>query len=166
MTNNDDLTIKDPLEMSDAQTVRFKKWSMNTQRYLAIDYGTVRVGLALGIAGFAEPLKVVPNNGQLFSELLHVINQELPDVVVVGLSEQDMAQQSKTFAEAFQKYLKNELKNLPEFVFADETLSSHEVQRKLHEAGHRDLRSGSIDHFAAAEFLQEYLDLHQSDETQ
>jgi len=165
VTSNDD-TIKNPLELSDAKTIRFKKWAMNTKRYLAIDFGTVRVGLALGIAGFAEPLKVVPNNNQLFAELLHVIHQELPDVIVVGLSEKEMAQQSRSFADAFQSYLRHELKAIPEFDFADETLSSHEVQRKLHEAGHRDLRRGSIDHFAAAEFLQEYLDLHQSNETQ
>lgn len=139
---------------------------MNRQRFLAIDYGTVRVGIALGVAGFAQPLAVLANTDQLFEELLAVIKREEPDVIVVGLSEKEMAEQSRQFSERLQSYLQQELGELPEFAFADETLSSVEVQRKLREAGHRDLRNGSIDHYAAAEFLQEYLDLHQSDQNQ
>jgi len=139
---------------------------MNQHRYLAIDFGTVRVGLAMGLLGFAEPLKVVANNERLFPELLHVIQNEHPDTIVVGLSENEMAEHSRVFAESLQSYLRHELSSVPHFVFADETLSSVEVQRKLLESGHRDLRNGPIDHYAAAEFLQEYLDLHQSDETQ
>jgi putative transcription antitermination factor YqgF len=148
---------------------------MNSKKYLAIDYGTVRVGIALGVAGFAEPLTVIPNNSGLFDALLHLIATQKPDVVVVGISEKEMAEQSRQFAEALQAYLQGKDDEpsdehdafvLPEFAFADETLSSVEVQQKLREAGHRNLRNGPIDHYAAAQFLQEFLDLHQSEESQ
>ncbi|MBW7944798.1 Holliday junction resolvase RuvX [Patescibacteria group bacterium] len=136
------------------------------KRYLAIDYGTVRIGLATAWAGFAEPLTVLPNNEQLFPNLAKVVTEQQPEVIVVGLSEKEMAEQSRQFAQRLRAYLEQELGIAPVFAFADETLSSVEVQEKLRQAGHRDLRQGVIDHYAAAQFLQDYLDLHQSAETQ
>lgn len=138
------------------------------KKVLAIDYGTKRVGLATGWAGFAEPLKVLTNAGdkRFYDDLLDVIKEVQPELIVVGLSEREMAEQTKAFVADFQQFLEKELGGVPTFDFADETLSSVEVQEKLRQAGHRDLRKGAIDHYAAAQFLQEYLDLHLSTESQ
>ncbi|MBW7955562.1 Holliday junction resolvase RuvX [Patescibacteria group bacterium] len=141
---------------------------MNMGRVLAIDYGTKRVGLATAWAGLAEPLKVIQNDGTnaLYATLQAVIEEIRPELIVVGLSENEMAEQTRTFVKNLKEYLWQSMEAVPEFVFTDETLSSAEVQRKLKEAGHRDLRQEMIDHYAAAQFLQEYLDLHQSSESQ
>lgn len=138
---------------------------MNHTRILAIDYGTKRVGLAEATSSIAQPLRVISNTSEefLFTELYKAILEVAPEVIVVGISENEMAEVTKQFVEKFQTYLINkQLVVMPRFDFADETLSSVEVQAKLRQAGHRDLRLGAIDHYAAAQFLQEYLDLHQS----
>lgn len=127
--------------------------------YLAIDYGTERVGLARSFGTLAEPLKIVPNNPHLMSELLNVIADEGITQIVVGVSENTMAQKSHDFAEELKKFT-----NLP-IQFTDETLSSAMVHRKLHDRNHatkKPQHRQPIDHLAAAEFLQEFLDDHAS----
>lgn len=118
---------------------------------LAIDFGTVRIGLAVSRGTLAEPLKVVPNDAEKFSNILAVIKNEHVDKIIVGLSENVMAEKTKSFAEELRQYT-----SLP-IVFTDETLSSKTVHQKLMSAK-KSKRSGAIDHYAAAEFLQEYID--------
>jgi putative transcription antitermination factor YqgF len=130
--------------------------------YFAIDFGTKRVGTAVAWSGLADPLTVLANDSHLYDNLLLLIQEHHPDVVVVGLSEQEMAKQTEAFVKAFKDFLVGKLETAPEFIFADETLSSVEVYKKLHQSGKRDIRqNGPIDHYAAAQILQEYLDLHQ-----
>ncbi len=148
---------------------------MMSNTFLAIDYGTKRVGVAIARTSLAEPLTVLLNTEHLFDELLKIITEYQPTTIVVGLSEQEMAEQTKQFLERFKTYLAaqrtatklQQFPNLPHFIFTDETLSSVEAQKRLHQAGKHHLRQkGPIDHYAAAQFLQEYLDLHQIDQSQ
>jgi putative transcription antitermination factor YqgF len=133
------------------------------QKYFAIDYGTQRIGTAFATTFLAEPLEVVPNNDDAFQRLHQLITQHVPDVIVVGLSEKEMAEQTKKFVAELGVYLSTKMPEVPLFEFADETLSSVEVYQKLYESGKRDIRQhGAIDHYAAAQILQEYLDLHQN----
>lgn len=128
--------------------------SVLTKTYLAIDYGTVRVGLAVGRAGFAEPLKIISNSENLIKELLDVLSDVQPDQIVIGISEQKMAELTKSFAVELAK-----VTSLP-IIFADETLSSKTVHDKLR-VSKKKTRTGHIDHFAAAQFLQEWLDINE-----
>lgn len=133
------------------------------QKYFAIDYGTQRIGTAFATTFLAEPLEVVPNNENTLKRLYELITQHTPDVIVVGLSEKEMAEQTKKFVAELQRYLSTQMDKVPPFEFSDETLSSVEVYQKLYESGKRDIRQhGAIDHYAAAQILQEYLDLHQN----
>ncbi len=123
------------------------------ETYLAIDYGTQRVGVARSFGTLAEPLEILQNTPELFTQLQTVISSQGITKIIVGLSENQMAELTKAFVEELKKYT-----NLP-IEFTDETLSSASVHQKLHERNLGKIHhKGHIDHFAAAEFLQDYLD--------
>lgn len=124
---------------------------MNIPKTLAIDYGTVRVGLATSHATLAEPLKIVSNNTRLFEEIQETCIAEDIEQVLVGISENEMAVKTHEFIEELRRHI-----DLP-ILTADETLSSQAVHKKLQTAK-KSKRSGDIDHYAAAEFLQYWLD--------
>lgn len=121
---------------------------------LAIDFGTKRIGLAISVATLADPLKIIPNNEQTISELKKIIEEESIKQILLGLSEQEMAEKIKDFA----KLLENEI-NIP-VIFYDETLSSKETHQKIN-LSHmkRSKKRQPIDHYAASHFLQEWLDM-------
>ncbi|MCA9369667.1 MAG: Holliday junction resolvase RuvX [Pseudomonadales bacterium] len=121
------------------------------QKTLAIDYGTKRVGVAVSRGTLAEPLLVVPNDDRVFITLLEVLAEHQIEQIVVGLSESAMAVKTKEFAAVLAK------KTTVPIVFADETLSSQKVKAQLR-FSKQSKRQGPIDHYAAAEFLGEWLD--------
>lgn len=137
-----------------AEILFFAQTRYNTNmipRSLAIDYGTVRIGLAVSRATLADPLGIIENNDRLFTQLQQILREEDIEQIIVGMSEQEMAEKTREFV----KKLKN-VTDLPIF-FADETLSSKQVHQKLVGAK-RSKRQGPIDHYAAAEFLQSWID--------
>jgi putative Holliday junction resolvase len=122
---------------------------------LAIDYGLKRIGLAISRATLAEPLLTLENTDNLLGELRQIIVDEQVEQLLVGVSENEMADKSTAFAER----LRSEFE-LP-VELTDETLSSKSVLMKIKNDKLKHLKPGMpIDHLAAAEFLQEYLDFH------
>lgn len=124
---------------------------MNIPKTLAIDYGTVRVGTAVSMHTLADPLVILPNDENLFENILLLCNENDVEQILVGMSENEMAKKISNFVDELKKHT-----NLPIF-FADETLSSYTVHNKLKTAK-KSKRSGDIDHYAAAEFLQDWID--------
>ena len=123
---------------------------------LAIDYGTKRIGLAVNKAGLAEPLAILINDESVFEKIKQILEQKEIDLILVGLSENKMAEKTKEFAQELGKKTK-----LP-IEFTDETLSSKNVHQKLaHSHMKLKKRQKPIDHYAAAEFLQEWLEINQ-----
>jgi putative transcription antitermination factor YqgF len=126
---------------------------------LGIDYGTKRIGLAISRASLVEPVKVVfqptvhtdASIQQVMEEITTFCRQERVAQILVGISEGDMAQKSKTFGEQLHAFTQ-----LP-VLYADETLSSKEVEHKIRQLKKKK-RSGHIDHFAAAEILERYIE--------
>jgi len=53
-------------------------------RYLGIDYGAKRIGLAISSENIAFPRCVVPNDANLFSILADIIKKERISAIVVG----------------------------------------------------------------------------------
>lgn len=133
--------------------------SENKDTVLAIDFGTVRIGLAISRYTLAEPLEIIPNNEHKFSEIMQICEQNDVKRIIVGMSENEMAKKTEEFTEQLKNEIETTWNNKPEIEFTDETLSSHSVHDKLQQAK-KSKRGGHIDHFAAAEFLQEWLDLH------
>ena len=126
-------------------------------KILAIDYGTRRIGLAVSIGNLAEPLKIIQNREAKIEDVLQICDKENIEMILVGISENQMAEQTLKFVQALQS-----VTQIPVVTY-DETLSSQTVHRKLAHSGmKRSRRQQPIDHLAAAEFLQEYLDTRQT----
>lgn len=123
------------------------------KRYMGIDYGDARIGVALSYGTLAEPLIVLPNDGTHWDTLKSLSTEYKITDLVVGQSEKEMAEKSQAFAEAL-----SQVTSLPYSMF-DETLSSKEVEQKLRQQRQNKKQyRGPIDHFAAAVILQRYLD--------
>ncbi len=123
------------------------------QRFLGLDFGLERVGVAISYGSLAEPLLILPNNDRLLAKIKQLSLDHNIDSIVIGRSENVMAKKTETFAKQLAQVI-----DLP-LVFEDETLSSKEVERRLRETrlGKKQHR-GPIDHFAAALILQRHLD--------
>ncbi|HID48713.1 MAG TPA: Holliday junction resolvase RuvX [Chromatiales bacterium] len=130
---------------------------------LGFDYGTVRIGVALGqtVTGTAKPLTTLAcRNGQPdWTAIGRLIAEWQPRRLVVGLplqldaSEQEMTGRARRFG--------NQLKgryNLP-VEMVDERLTSREAEAELAAKGGKFDKAG-IDALAAALILQSWLDRH------
>ncbi len=130
-------------------------------RYLCIDYGTKRTGLAVCDAGeqMASPLKVLQAKGSFLADILDAVRREGIEAILFGLplnmdgTEGPMVKRTRQFAEQVEKQ-----SNLP-IEFFDERLTSFAAEHKL--AGlelTRKTKKKRIDALAAAEILQNFLD--------
>lgn len=130
------------------------------KRYLGVDYGSKRVGLATGddevrLATPLSTLEVEPEN--LVEALLHICHKEAVDHIIMGLprslESQDTAQTVKVRNLAIK--LESTL-GLP-ITLQDEALTSEVARERLVDAG-QPIDGGAIDREAAAIILQDYLD--------
>ena len=118
-------------------------------KILGIDYGRKKIGLALGVGSLAEPMKVIRYSDTkiLEGQIKKIVEEENIEKIVVGISEGEMGEESKRFAQSI---------GAETF---DETLTSKEAQRLSIEAGiSRKKRKGMEDAYAASIMLQSYLD--------
>ncbi|OGM75047.1 hypothetical protein A3H21_00650 [Candidatus Woesebacteria bacterium RIFCSPLOWO2_12_FULL_42_8] len=121
-------------------------------RFIGIDYGASKIGLASSETKIAEPLTVLRGN-RLFERTVDLIKKYSPEMVVVGISENESGKQYRQFARRLSKT--TGIKT----VLEDETLSTYEAQNlaRLQNIGRR-RRSKLEDAFAATIVLQSYLD--------
>jgi putative pre-16S rRNA nuclease len=134
-----------------------KKYFM--KKILAIDYGSKRIGLAISHATLADPLVIIDNGpdksdqAQAIDRIKQICEDEGVEQIVVGISENEMAEKTKEFTQQLKGLIK-----LP-IEFFDETLSSQIVRQKLVAAGIKQKkRRGPIDHYAAALILEEWIE--------
>ena len=130
-------------------------------RFLAIDHGIKRTGLAICDAEerIVSPLCVLQGQKDLPQEIAQIISREEVGAVVLGLplnmdgSEGPQAHKVKAFAERLKQHAQ-----VPVF-FQDERLSSFGAHEKLESTGLAKARKRSLlDAVAAAEILQSFLD--------
>jgi putative Holliday junction resolvase len=132
-------------------------------RYLGIDYGEKRVGIAVSdpTLTLAQPLKTIKYSREkdLLKEILLLISEKDIQKVVIGLpltmkgTESLKTQEVRKFGE--------KLKSLTSVtvVFFDERLSTKIAHHYLQQMGKKPSRSRDIvDQMAAQEILQIYLD--------
>jgi putative Holliday junction resolvase len=118
---------------------------------LGIDYGRKKIGLAIAEGKLAEPYLVIRVNSfeGAVAKVKQVIQVLQVNKVIVGVSEGQMAEESKKFAE-----------EIGAETF-DETLTTHEAQKLSIEAGVPQAKRHRLeDAFAACVMLQSYLDNH------
>jgi len=126
---------------------------MEIPTILAFDFGLTRIGAAASFGTLAEPLRVIANNDKTWTEINKLIEEYHPNRLLVGVSEREMAELSQEFGQQLAEHF-----SLP-IDYYDETLSSAEVHRKLHERDQQKKKyKGPIDHYAASLILQNYLD--------
>lgn len=124
-------------------------------KYLGIDYGKSKIGLAISEGILASPLKIVSVHSlsDALVKIDQVINGEQIDQVVIGVPDSG---QSLLMIRKFIDQLK---KRLP-VVEVDETLTTQLVQQQLRELKVPRGKRAQDDALAAAMILQEYLDSH------
>lgn len=122
-------------------------------RYLGIDYGLRRVGLALSEGTFSVPFKIirVKSLGGAVEQISQIVVREQIDIVVVGLPEAKMGKITIKFIKAIQDKGLN-------VQIADETLSSKNALQNMITSGVSKKKRKEIDAVAAAEILQNFLD--------
>ncbi|HON90157.1 MAG TPA: Holliday junction resolvase RuvX [Sedimentisphaerales bacterium] len=130
-------------------------------RYLAIDYGIKRTGLAVCDAGerIASPLTVVQGRKDLIPRIKNIVATDGIEALVLGLplnmdgTEGPQAKLVRTFGDELGRQL-----GIPVF-FQDERLSSFEAEQRLREMDlSRTKRKARLDALAAADILQSFLD--------
>lgn len=143
-------------------------------RYLGVDIGTKRIGLALSdpTGTIASPLCVLSRRGgkRDWQDILRLAQEHGAEALVVGLPV-NLCGQAGLAAENVEAEI-NGLKassSLPVFVY-DERLTSAAAQRMLQKQGLNSRQSREIiDKVAAAIMLQSFLDrqrsLHESQES-
>ena len=126
---------------------------MNT--YLAIDYGRAKSGLATATTSLAEPLKSISTD-KLHQEVSGQIKERSITHIILGLPSGRLEAEVIKLRQALidQHNIKVTL--------WDETLSSQEALDSLQHKK-RSVRSGPDHHYAAAIFLQDYLDSNPPD---
>ena len=130
-------------------------------RYLAIDFGTRRTGLAICDPNetIASPLTVLQSQESLPEKIARIVKDESVEAIVLGLplnmdgSEGPQAQIVMKFADRLQAYLK-----IPVY-FQDERLSSFGAEEKLAPANlTKAEKKKRLDAVAAAEILEAFLE--------
>ena len=130
-------------------------------RYLSIDYGAKRTGLAICDAGeiIASPLAVLHGQKGLLEKIAQVVQTEGVQAIVLGLplnmddSQGPQAGIVLKFAEQLKKYV-----NIP-IHFQDERLSSFGAEDKLASVEiPRAEKKKRLDAIAAAEILEAFLE--------
>lgn len=120
-------------------------------KYLGIDYGEAKIGLAVSSGEIATPQGVIGR--RQLKALALFCQQNKIEKIMIGLSEGRIAEKTKRFGQELAK-----LTGLP-VEYYDETLSSQQAREKMIEAG-KPQRKKKLDEHAlsAAIILQDYLD--------
>lgn len=126
-------------------------------RYMGIDFGTKKVGIAFsdeaGQMGF--PFGIMPNDGRLIDEVLGLIERKEVGAVVMGES-RDYAGNENKVAKAAREFAQLiERRGGPTVFFEPEMLTTQEARRDFE--GVRVPGSPDVDASAAAIILTSYL---------
>ena len=140
-------------------------------RILAIDHGTVRVGLAMSdeMEIVASPLTTLQNTPRLIPDLVRLVRDKRIDKIVIGmplLVTNSMKGKSAERVDKFADQLGKALSHDVPIEFVDERLSSKTAERALKREGHEiDPKDGLVDQLAATIILQDYLNQQRGPES-
>lgn len=122
-------------------------------KYLGIDFGLKKIGLAISEGALASPWKILAVKG--FSDAVDktskIIEENSFDKIVIGLPEGKMGQNVTGFVKVLKK-------RGFEVATADETLSSKRAVEVMIKQGVRQKKRQEEDAYSAAGILQQFLD--------
>lgn len=143
---------------------------MITGRFLGIDYGTKRIGVAISDENgtLAFPKEIVENNGDTFKKIADIINKEKVQEIVVGESVDfsgklnALSGRIEVFILELQEKFKLPVHKQKEFLTSVEARKAGNTKKDSTQSqSHskvKQIKSGRIDASAAALILQRYLD--------
>lgn len=130
----------------------------NPSNLLALDVGTVRIGVALAssVVRLAHPLITLPSDKNFTESLLQIIKDEAVGTLIVGLPRGlDGQETSQTeLVRQFTTVMQSKV-NLPVY-FQDEALTSQKAKQEL-EARGKPYQKHQVDALAATYILEDYL---------
>jgi len=130
-------------------------------RILAIDYGDVRIGLALSdpLGITAQPLLTIENNKNVFEEIKKIVQKYSVEKIIAGLpinmngSYGSSSEKVFSFIEQLKNFVNIDIE------FIDERLTTEQAEKTLIESDiSRKKRKKNIDKITAAIILQTYLE--------
>lgn len=134
-------------------------------RYLGIDYGSVRIGLALSdpLKIIATGLKTIQNDEKSMENILSIIKEQNVEKIIVG-KPLNLKGEMGTKADEVLQFIKQLQKQTAiEICQIDERFTSVMAQRSILAMGtpkkQRRQNKGKIDEVASAILLQSYLDM-------
>ena len=134
---------------------------MKNERLLSIDYGDVRIGVAISdpLGLTAQPIGVIKNSSSAIDELIELIKVKKITKLIVGLPKNQHGDDSKK-AKSVRLFITNLHERYEiETEFVDERFSTVAVEKHLIQADvSRKKRKGIIDTQAAMFILQGVLD--------
>lgn len=122
-------------------------------KFLGVDFGLRKIGLAISEGEIATPLKVIhiKSKQEGISQLLEIIKEEEIEEVVMGIPESGIRDVILKLSSA--------IKQKVPIHFWEETLSTQNANNKMLSLGmKRKTREEKEDAYSAALILQEYLD--------
>ncbi len=125
-------------------------------RYLGVDYGKKKMGLAISEGVLASPLKVtgIRSLKDALVKTHQIVKQEGVEKVVVGIPESGEAMK---IAKEFSGQLKKSLIGI-EVIEVEETLSSQAAKQQMVDLNISQKKRQKEDAYAACLILQDYID--------
>ena len=143
---------------------------MTTGRFLGIDYGTKRIGVAISDENgtLAFPKEIVPNDLNSFKRISEIINKEKVREIVVGESVDfsgklnALSGRIEVFILELEEKFKLPIHKQKEFLTSVEARRSktgkNDFNKSQSHSKVKQIKSGRVDASAAALILQRYLD--------
>lgn len=134
---------------------------MKTMRLLGVDYGTKRVGLAIGDTApfFVEPLKTIEGGKDAAQQVAEVAIEEDAEMIVVGLPVSLAGHQGGETAEKVRIFIEELEKITPlKVCVEDERLTTVIADRMHREFGISSRKKFDRDAVAAAVMLETYIE--------
>lgn len=117
--------------------------------YLAIDFGTKRIGLAVAVRGIISPLESVANKPLAFNTIAKYIDQYRVEYIYVGLSQGKIAKLTLDFIDKLKTVIKLPVETVEETASTIEANSVF-IDNRRKKRDH----SKDIDSLAAAVILR------------
>lgn len=124
-------------------------------KYLGIDYGRSKIGLAMSDGRLAEPYQVIryKDYDKMIDHIGRIVEKQKVEKIIIGMSENEMGEEIKKFASILGSNISVSVE------FSDETLSSHDaIEMSIASHMGRKKRKEMEDAFAASIMLQNYID--------
>lgn len=131
------------------------------QRFLGIDLGSIRIGLALSdeLGWMAHPWQTLSRSPQSIQEITKLVSENQISTVIIGLPRKldgsygAAAEQCRIFAKELQEHLSVKVQ------LWDERFTTAMASRQLQEAGRSQKKQRAvIDQAAAQQILQDWMD--------